>query len=57
MKKKQIEKAMKEAKYSLEFEGFEITKDHEQLVARQINNEITEEEFLEELRKRVKKGK
>lgn len=44
---------MKEAKHSLEVEGFSITEEHTKLVAKRLNNEITEEEFLKEVRKRV----
>lgn len=55
--KKQIDAAMKEAKHSLEIEGFTITEKHEELVAKRLRNEITEEQFLEEVRKRVLKGK
>ncbi|MCC2414294.1 MULTISPECIES: hypothetical protein [Bacillus cereus group] len=54
--KKQITAAMQSAKHSLEVEEFKITREHEELVEKRLNNEITEEEFLEEVRRRIKKG-
>lgn len=55
MKKKQIDAAMKCAKHSLEVENITITKSHDNLVYKCLNGEVTEEQFLEEVRKRTKK--
>lgn len=57
MKKKQIEQIMRESKYSLEVEGFTITEEHTKLVKERLEGKITEEEFLQEVRKRISKGK
>ncbi|HFJ9368784.1 tyrosine-type recombinase/integrase [Bacillus cereus group sp. BY6-1LC] len=45
------------AKNSLEIDGFDITEEHTKLILKRLTNQISEEEFLEEVRKRVKKGK
>ncbi|MBF8118130.1 hypothetical protein [Bacillus cereus] len=47
------DEAMKEARKSLELSGFWITRDHNELVSKQLKNEISEEEFLQEIRKRL----
>lgn len=39
----------------MEVEGFEITEQHNELVLKQLNGEITEEEFLHIIRKQIKK--
>lgn len=44
------------AKNSLEIDGFDITEEHTKLILKRLTNQISEEEFLEEVRKRVKKG-
>lgn len=48
---------MRSAKASLEVENITITKSHDKLVSKCLNGEVTEEQFLEEVRKRAKKGK
>ncbi|MCC2425446.1 hypothetical protein [Bacillus wiedmannii] len=57
MKKKNVKAAMQSAKHSLEVENITITKTHDKLVSKCLNNEITEEQFLEEVRKRLSKEK
>ncbi|MGM2612132.1 hypothetical protein [Bacillus cereus group sp. BceL008] len=54
--KKKVTAAMQKAKFSLETEGFTITEEHTKLVEKRLNEEITEEEFLQEVRKRILKG-
>ncbi|EEK75910.1 hypothetical protein bcere0009_52170 [Bacillus cereus R309803] len=44
---------MKGAKASLEVENITIMKTHDKLVSKCLNNEITEEQFLEEVRKHL----
>ncbi len=41
-----IEKALRNAKASLEISGFNVTEKHEKLVRSRLNGEISEEEFL-----------
>lgn len=41
-----IEKALRNAKASLEISGFNVTAKHEKLVQSRLNGEISEEEFL-----------
>ncbi|HFU6611364.1 hypothetical protein [Bacillus cereus group sp. BY5-1LC] len=56
--KKQIDAAMQSAKHSMQTDGFKIMEEHTKLVEKQLKNEKTEEEFLNEVRKRIKqKGK
>lgn len=58
MKKKNVKAAIQSAKHSMKTDGFKITEEHTKLVTKQLNNEINEEEFLQEVRKRVnQKGK
>lgn len=57
MKKKQIEQVMGEAKHSLEIEGFTITEEHTKLVKERLEESISEEDFLQEVRKRIAKEK
>lgn len=47
------EKAMRNAKASMELSGFHITEKHEELVGKVLNGEITEEQFREEVMKIV----
>ncbi|MEG7894681.1 hypothetical protein J0818_30345 [Bacillus cereus] len=47
------DEAMKEARKSLELSGFQVTKEHDKLVSKQLENEISEEECLQETRKRL----
>ncbi|GAB6562226.1 hypothetical protein bcgnr5377_61660 [Bacillus cereus] len=47
---------MQGVKHSMQTDGFEITEEQTKLVAKQLRNEITEEEFLQEVRKRISKG-
>lgn len=49
MKKEQIEKAMKQAKASLEIEGYSINKEQSELVRAKLAGEITEKEFSTKL--------
>ncbi|KYQ02987.1 hypothetical protein B4079_1863 [Bacillus cereus] len=44
---------MQSAKHSLEVENITITKTHDKLVYKCLNGEVTEEQFLEEVRKRL----
>lgn len=39
----------------METEGFEITDKHDDLVLRQLNEEITEEEFLRRVREHIER--
>ncbi|HDR7220626.1 TPA: hypothetical protein QCW55_005632 [Bacillus cereus] len=55
--KKKVKAAMRSAKASLEVENITITKSHDKLVSKCLNGEVTEEQFLEEVRKRAEKGK
>lgn len=57
MKEKKITAAMQSAKVSLEVENITVTETHDKLVFKCLNGEVTEEQFLEEVRKRAKKGK
>lgn len=41
-----LEKALRNAKASLEISGFNVKEKHEKLVRLRINGEISEEEFL-----------
>ncbi|MCD5322107.1 MULTISPECIES: hypothetical protein [Pontibacillus] len=43
-----IEAAMKKAKASIELEGFNVTKEHDELVRKSLNDELTHEQFMEE---------
>jgi hypothetical protein len=53
-----LEKAMKQAKFSLEIEGFKIEEYHTNLVRKVLEKEISEEEFMEEvLRMATEKGR
>ncbi|WP_448163651.1 hypothetical protein [Bacillus mobilis] len=52
--KKQIEQIMKVSKHSLETEGFTITEEHTKLVEKRLRNKINDEDFLKEVRKRIK---
>ncbi|BCC56657.1 MULTISPECIES: hypothetical protein [Bacillus] len=56
MKKENVKAAMQGVKHSMQTDGFEITEEQTKLVAKQLRNEITEEEFLQEVRKRISKG-
>ncbi|OFD52870.1 hypothetical protein BWGOE4_55940 [Bacillus mycoides] len=56
MEKKKITAAMQGAKHSMQTDGFEITEEHTKLVEKRLRNEITEEEFLKEVRKLVLTG-
>lgn len=49
-------KAMEAARHSMEIEGFTITEKHEELAKKQLNGEISEEEFLSEVRKNIQKA-
>ncbi|HFK1477194.1 TPA: antitoxin VbhA family protein [Bacillus paranthracis] len=53
MKKRQTDAALRSARHSLETEGFQVTKHHEELVKKQLQGKLTEEQFLEEVRKRI----
>lgn len=55
--KEEIEKAMKNAKASMEISGFTLTPEHEELVRKKLMGEITEEEFLEKARAEALKKK
>ena len=48
---------MKSAKHSLEVENITVTENHDNLVYKCLNGEVTEEQFLEEVRKRLSKEK
>ncbi|WP_108668974.1 hypothetical protein [Peribacillus acanthi] len=50
-----IQKAMQQAKASLQLEGYEITSQHSELVRAILLNVITEEEFQEEVMELVQK--
>lgn len=51
------DEAMKKARQSMELSGFRFTKEHDELILKQLNGEITEEEFLHIIRKQIlKKG-
>ncbi|MCD8511820.1 MAG: antitoxin VbhA family protein [Bacillus sp. (in: Bacteria)] len=52
--KNKYEKAMRNAKASMELSGFHITEKHEELVGKVLNGEITEEQFHEKVMKFVK---
>jgi|UPI0002F8CAC2 hypothetical protein len=39
----------------METEGFEVTDQHNDLVLKQLNGEITEEEFLRRVREHIKR--
>lgn len=39
----------------METEGFEIIDKHDELVLKQLNGEITEEEFLQRVREHIKR--
>lgn len=54
MKKRQIDAALKSAKRSLETDGFQVKKEQEELVKKQLKGNLTEGQFLEEVRKRIK---
>lgn len=43
---RRIKNAMRNAKASLEVEGFEVNSEGSELVRKRLSNEITEEEFL-----------
>ncbi|GGD09214.1 antitoxin VbhA family protein [Pontibacillus salipaludis] len=45
--KPSIEKAMKNAKASIELEGYDLTEEHEQLVRKSLLGEISHEQFVE----------
>jgi hypothetical protein len=47
------DEAMKEARGSMALSGFQVTKKHDKLVSKRLKNEISEEEFLQEIRKRL----
>lgn len=50
-----IEKAMKQAKVSIEIEeGIQIKPEHSVLVKSRLNNEITEEEFRKKIKNLLK---
>lgn len=44
-----IQQAMAQAKTSLQVEGFEITKQHDVLVAAVLSGEMTEQEFFKKV--------
>ena len=46
-----IDKAMKNAKASLEISGFKVTEEHTDLVRKALMKEITNEEFLKEAKR------
>ncbi|WP_156577009.1 antitoxin VbhA family protein [Bacillus luti] len=49
------DKAIEKARKSMELSGFRINKDQDELVRKQLNGKISEEEFLKEARKRLKR--
>ncbi|MGF7535479.1 hypothetical protein AAGG74_17645 [Bacillus mexicanus] len=55
MTEKRLENAMKQAKVSNEIENLEVKNDHTELVKARLNNEITEEEFQEKVKKLVER--
>ena len=48
VEKKEIEKAIENARYSLEMDGYLVRKNHEELVRNKLRGEISEEEFLKQ---------
>ncbi|WP_226682806.1 antitoxin VbhA family protein [Sutcliffiella horikoshii] len=54
MPRKQLEKALKSAKASMEASGFHINEQHTDLVRRNLSGELTDEEFNKEVMKLVK---
>jgi hypothetical protein len=50
-----IEKAMKNAKASLENSGFKVTEEHTDLVRKVLMKEMTDEEFLKEAKRLAEK--
>ncbi len=54
MKKRKVAAALKSVRRSLETDGFQVTNEHEGLVKSQLQGDITEEQFLEEVRNRIK---
>jgi len=46
---------MKEARKSMELSGFRIGKEQDELVRKQLDGKITEEEFLKEVQNRLKR--
>ncbi|WP_102261303.1 hypothetical protein [Mesobacillus jeotgali] len=50
-----IEKAMKNAKASLEISGFKVTEEHTDLVRKALMKEMTDEEFLKEAKRFAEK--
>lgn len=46
---------MKEARKSMELSGFQVTKKHDELIQKQLDGKITEEEFLKEVQNRLKR--
>ena len=46
---------MKEARKSMELSGFRIGTDQDELVRKQLDGKITEEEFLKEVKNRLKR--
>jgi hypothetical protein len=50
-----IEKAMKNAKASLEISGFKVTEEHTDLVRKVLMEEMTNEEFLKEAKRLAEK--
>ncbi|OFD69835.1 antitoxin VbhA family protein [Bacillus mycoides] len=44
---------MKEARKSMELSGFHVNKDQDELVQKQLDGKISEEEFLKEVRRKL----
>lgn len=54
---KKVEEGVKYAKSSLEVEGFTVKEEHEELVKKRLNKEITEEEFIKQAEEKSRRGK
>lgn len=46
---KQLDKALRSARASLEIEGFKVTTEHERLLRMKLKGEITEEEYQKKM--------
>ncbi|MGR5922871.1 hypothetical protein ACT7CO_01490 [Bacillus pacificus] len=53
--KKIRKKELESVRRTMETEGFEVTDQHNDLVLKQLNGEITEEEFLRRVREHIKR--
>ncbi|CAM4294905.1 MULTISPECIES: hypothetical protein [Bacillus] len=49
------DEVMKEARKSMELSGFHVNKDQDELVRKQLDGKISEEEFLKQVQNRLKR--